>query len=70
MSSEHVPTSRPRGGTVVWGVLLTLTGLAVLAVGLGVALDVQAVLIVLLAVGGVGMLVSALVRRPEEPPQD
>lgn len=59
--------SSPRAGTVVWGAILTLTGLAVLALGFGVDLDLQAVLIVLLAVAGVGLLVKALARQDRTP---
>lgn len=53
----------PRVGTIVWGVILLLLGLGVLGVGAGLTIDLQAALIGLLALAGVGLLVKALVGR-------
>ncbi|WP_152187808.1 hypothetical protein [Georgenia satyanarayanai] len=55
----------PRVGTVVWGIILLLLGLGVLAVGAGVTVDLQAALIALLALAGVGLLVKALLTRSD-----
>jgi cytochrome c oxidase subunit IV len=70
MSNEHQHPSTARGGTVVWGVILVLTGLAVVAVGTGVEVDLQAALIVVLAVAGVGLLVKALLPGRRAEPQE
>ncbi|WP_413452207.1 hypothetical protein AA0Y32_11980 [Georgenia phoenicis] len=59
------PPSGPRVGTVVWGIILLLLGLGVLAVGAGVTVDLQAALIALLALAGVGLLVKALLSRSD-----
>ncbi len=53
----------PRVGTIVWGIILLLRGLGVAGVGLGLTIDLQAALIGLLALAGVGLLVKALVDR-------
>lgn len=53
----------PRVGTIVWGVILVLLGLGVAGVGLGLSIDLQAALIGLLALAGVGLLVKALVGK-------
>lgn len=50
----------PRTGTIVWGVILALLGLGVIGIGLGLRVDLQLALIVLLAVGGVGLLLKAV----------
>lgn len=60
-ASAAAPTG-PRVGTIVWGMILLLLGLAVIAVGLGTRLDLQLALVVLLAVGGVGLLLNAALR--------
>ncbi|HLT85763.1 MAG TPA: hypothetical protein VKZ83_16130 [Phototrophicaceae bacterium] len=53
----------PRVGTIVWGVILLLLGLGAIGVGAGMTIDLQAALIGLLALAGVGLLVKALVSR-------
>lgn len=64
MSDDSYPrTTGPRVGTIVWGVILVLLGLGVIGVGLGLSIDLQAALIGLLALAGVGLLVKALVAR-------
>lgn len=55
----------PRVGTIVWGVILLLLGLGVIAVGVGITVDLQAALIALLALAGVGLLVKALVSHDD-----
>ncbi|WP_454085413.1 hypothetical protein [Georgenia sp. Marseille-Q6866] len=55
----------PRVGTVVWGIILLLLGLGVLGVGAGLTVDLQAALIALLALAGVGLLVKALLTRSD-----
>jgi len=57
--------SGPRVGTVVWGIILLLLGLGVLGVGAGLTVDLQAALIALLALAGVGLLVKALLTRSD-----
>ena len=61
--SDHHTTRGPRVGTIVWGIILVLLGLGVLAVGAGLTIDLQAAAIGLLALAGVGLLVKALVAR-------
>ncbi|WP_324649663.1 hypothetical protein [Georgenia sp. H159] len=66
MSDHHDTLTHrtgPRVGTIVWGVILVLLGLGVAGVGLGLTIDLQAALIGLLALAGVGLLVKALVGR-------
>lgn len=57
--ATRTPDPRVRSGTVVAGLVLLLLGTAVTAVGLGVRLDLQAVLIGLLLVAGTALLVGA-----------
>ncbi|HLV04600.1 hypothetical protein [uncultured Georgenia sp.] len=68
--SDHQPTitpqrTGPRVGTIVWGIILVLLGLGVVGVGLGLTIDLQAALIALLVLAGVGLLVKALVGRDD-----
>ncbi|QDB80158.1 hypothetical protein FE251_12770 [Georgenia wutianyii] len=62
-TSAHRTSRGPRVGTIVWGIILLLLGLGVLAVGAGLTIDLEAALIGLLALAGVGLLVKALVAR-------
>ncbi|WP_454049617.1 hypothetical protein [Cellulomonas sp. Marseille-Q8402] len=50
----------PRSGTVVWGLVVAVFGVGILAVAAGVRIDVQLALIVLLAAAGVALLVGSL----------
>lgn len=67
-----VPASRgPRAGTVVWGLIVAVIGLGALAATAGYRIDSQLAFIVLLAVGGVSLLIGSLVsaarrRKTEE----
>jgi len=57
-----VPTaSGPRAGTVIWGLIVVAVGAAVLAGAVGLHIDFQLAFIGLLAVAGVGLLISSLV---------
>lgn len=63
MTENQYLTQQPTGpriGTIVWGGLLVLLGLGVIGIGAGLRIDLQAALIVLLAVAGVGLLIKAL----------
>lgn len=67
---EHAPAARPqaggrshegpRNGTVVGGLVLVAVGLVILAVGAGAVIDLQAALILLLAISGVALLAGAV----------
>lgn len=61
-SDEAVPAEDrgPRTGTLVGALVLILLGVGVVAVGLGVRLDLQAALIALLVIAGAALLVGAL----------
>lgn len=50
----------PRTGTLVGALVLILLGAGVVAVGVGARLDLQAALIALLVIAGLGLLVGAL----------
>ncbi|NKY07624.1 hypothetical protein HF998_11670, partial [Cellulomonas hominis] len=50
----------PRSATVVWGLIVTAVGIGILAVAAGARIDVQLALIVLLAGGGVALLVGSV----------
>lgn len=60
----------PRTGTIVWGVVLALLGLGCLAIGYGLRVDLQLSLIVVLAVGGIALLIKALVPTRSVAPGD
>ena len=60
---QHTAPRGPRVGTIVWGVILLLLGLGVIGVGAGLTIDLQAALIGILALAGVGLLVKAIVGR-------
>lgn len=62
-TDQHAQPRPPRVGTIVWGIILVLLGLGVTGVGLGLTIDLQAALIALLALAGIGLLVKALVGR-------
>lgn len=56
-----VPEDRgPRSGTVVWGLIVAVVGVGILAVAAGARIDVQLALIVLLAAAGVALLVGSV----------
>lgn len=55
--------SAPRLGTLVWGLVLLMLGIVVVALALvGDQLDIQLALIAVLTVAGVGMLIGALLQ--------
>jgi len=58
----RAPRERLRVGTVVWGLVLALAGVAVLAWGQGVRFDVQLAAIGVLAAAGALLVVSAVTR--------
>ncbi|MBZ2197722.1 hypothetical protein [Occultella gossypii] len=55
------PRERTRVGTIVWGLVLVLLGVAVVAIGLGFELDLEVFLIGLLGIAGVGLLVGTAI---------
>ena len=55
------PPTGPRMRSIAWGLVLALLGAVVIAVGLGVRLDLQLVFIGILAVAGLTLLVGSLV---------
>src|SRR5690625_4010112 len=55
------PPTGPRMRSIAWGLVLALLGVVVIAVGLGVRLDLQLVFIGILAVAGLTLLVGSLV---------
>lgn len=57
--TDPVPVGA-RVGTIVWGLVLVLLGLAVVAIGAGFQLDLEATLIGLLLLAGVALLVGAI----------
>ncbi len=59
------PSTEPRIGTIVWGGLLLLLGLAVIGIGIGLRVDLQAARLVILALAGVALLVKALTGRED-----
>ncbi len=63
--TQPQPSTEPRIATIVWGALLLLLGLAVIGIGVGLRVDLQAALIVILALAGVALLVKALTGREE-----
>ena len=50
----------PRVGTVVWGLILAVIGVGVIAAAAGARFDVELVSITLLALAGVGLLVGSI----------
>lgn len=58
---EPVPPKGPRMRSVAWGLVLALLGAVVIAVGMGVRLDLELVFIGILAVAGLTLLIGALV---------
>jgi len=50
----------PRVGTVVWGLVLAVIGVGVIAAAAGARFDVELVSITLLALAGVGLLVGSI----------
>ena len=58
---EPAPPRGPRMRSVAWGLVLALLGAVVIAVGLGVRLDLELVFIGILAVAGLTLLVGSLV---------
>lgn len=51
----------PRMRSIAWGLVLALLGVVVIAVGLGVRLDLELVFIGILAVAGLTLLIGSLV---------
>ena len=68
MSTNETAPAAARTGTVVSGLILILLGAGIAAIGLGLRLDLQVALIVLLLVGGAGVLLGAFLgyRRSEQ----
>ena len=58
---EPAPPRGPRMRSVAWGLVLALLGAVVIAVGLGVRLDLELVFIGILAVAGLTLLIGSLV---------
>ena len=58
---EPAPPKGPRMRSVAWGLVLALLGAVVIAVGLGVRLDLELVFIGILAIAGLTLLVGSLV---------
>ena len=58
---QPAPPKGPRMRSIAWGLVLALLGAVVIAVGLGVRLDLQLVFIGILAVAGLTLLVGSLV---------
>ncbi len=54
------PARGPRMRSIAWGLVIALLGVVVIAVGLGVRLDLQLVFIGILAVAGLTLLVGSL----------
>lgn len=63
--TQPEPSTAPRIATIVWGALLLLLGLAVIGIGVGLRVDLQAALIVILALAGVALLVKAITGRED-----
>jgi hypothetical protein len=55
------PRHRLRVGTAVWGLVIAIVGVGVIAMASGAVFDLQLALIALLAVAGVAMLVGSIV---------
>ncbi|TDE97597.1 hypothetical protein EXU48_05310 [Occultella glacieicola] len=55
------PRERARVGTIVWGLVLVLLGVVVVAIGLGFEVDLEVFLIGLLGIAGVGLLVGTAI---------
>ncbi|MFB9956210.1 hypothetical protein [Cellulomonas denverensis] len=55
------PPRGPRSGTVIWGLIVVAVGAGILAAAAGLRIDFQLAFIALLAVAGVGLLVSSLI---------
>ncbi len=58
---QPAPAKGPRMRSIAWGLVLALLGAVVIAVGLGVRLDLELVFIGILAVAGLTLLVGSLV---------
>lgn len=60
------PPARLRVGTVVWGLIIAMVGVGILAAASGAMFDRQLALIALLGVAGVALLVGSILtaRRP------
>lgn len=58
--SQSPAAKGPRMSTVVWGLVLTLLGLVVIAVGLGVDLQLEFVFIGILGLAGLTLLIGAI----------
>lgn len=58
---EPAPPKGPRMRSVAWGLVLALLGAVVIAVGLGVRLDLELVFIGILAIAGLTLLIGSLV---------
>jgi len=63
--AQPEPSTAPRIATIIWGALLLLLGLAVIGIGVGLRVDLQAALIVILALAGVALLVKAITGRED-----
>jgi hypothetical protein len=58
----------PRLGLVVWGIIVAIFGLWIMAASSGLIINGQLALIVILALGGLTLIVTALIaalRRPK-----
>ncbi|MDR2114349.1 MAG: hypothetical protein LBO75_03610 [Bifidobacteriaceae bacterium] len=58
----------PRLGVVIWGLLIALVGVWVIAASMGFSVDSRLALIILLALAGLTLVVTALIaalRRPK-----
>lgn len=58
---EPAPPKGPRLRSIAWGLVLALLGAVVIAVGVGVRLDLELVFIGILAVAGLTLLIGSLV---------
>jgi hypothetical protein len=50
----------PRVGTIVWGLIVALVGLSVLALSVGWTVDIGLAVIILLIAGGFALVIGAL----------
>jgi hypothetical protein len=57
----------PRVGLILWGLIVAVFGAWIMAASAGVAIDAQLALILILAISGLALIVSAVIaalRRP------
>ncbi len=61
-TTPAVPTRSVRTGTVIWGLVLTLCGVGMIAAATGHRFDLGLAVIVVIGAAGLALLVSSLVK--------